>query len=116
MPALTAEQKEHFEEYGFVHVPDVFDPEGTLDPVIDEYEFVLNALADNLYKKDKISSTYSDLEFGERVTKIYGESGEIHNQFFDFSLPLNGVLPDTPFWAGKQFTSIPNRIQFGGGY
>ena len=37
MPALTAEQKEHFEEYGFVHVEDVFDPEGEIDPVIDEY-------------------------------------------------------------------------------
>ena len=100
MPALTVEQKEHFEEYGLVHVPDVFDPEGTIDPVIDEYAGVLDSLADKLYSEGVISSTHSDLEFGERVTKIYGESGEIHNQFFDFSLPLNGVLPDTPFWAG----------------
>jgi len=100
LPALTVEQKEHFEEYGFVHVPDVFDPEGTIDPVIDEYAGVLDSLADKLYSEGVISSTHSDLEFGERVTKIYGESGEIHNQFFDFSLPLNGVLPDTPFWAG----------------
>jgi len=100
LPALTIEQKEHFEEYGFVHVPDVFDPETIIDPVIDEYAGVLDALAKKLHSEGKISSTYSELEFGDRVTRIYGESGEVHNQYFDFSLPQNGVLSDTPFWAG----------------
>ena len=100
MPPLTAEQKEHFEEYGFVHVEDVFDPEGEIDPVIDEYAGVLNSLAEKLHDEGKISSTYSDLPFGDRVTKIYGESGEVHNQYFDFSLPQANVKPDTPFWAG----------------
>jgi len=100
LPALTVEQKEHFEEYGFVHVPDVFDPEGTIDPVIDEYAGVLDSLAEKLYSEGVISSTYSDLEFGDRITKIYVESEAIHNQYFDFSLPQNGVKPDTPFWAG----------------
>ncbi len=100
MPALTVEQKEHFDEYGFVHVENVFDPEKTIDPVIDEYAEVLEALAEKLYSEGKISSTYSELTFSERVTKIYVESGEIYNQYFDFSLPQNGVKPDTPFWAG----------------
>ena len=100
MPALTAEQKEHFEEYGFVHVEDVFDPEADIDPVIDEYAGVLDSLANKLLDEGKITSTYADLPFGDRVTKIYGESGEIHNQYFDFSLPQANVQPDTPFWAG----------------
>lgn len=100
MPGLTAEQKEHFDEYGFVHVEDVFDPQGVIDPVIEEYAGVLDSLADKLQAEGKISSTHSELPFGDRVTKIYAESGEIHNQYFDFSLPQNGVLPDTPFWAG----------------
>jgi len=97
---ITPEQKEHFEEYGFVHIPDVFDPEVTIDPVIDEYAGVLDSLANKLHAEGKITSTYSELDFGDRVTKIYGESGEVHNQYFDFSLPQNGVLSDTPFWAG----------------
>ena len=100
MPALTAEQKEHFEEYGFVRVENVFDPEATIDPVIDEYAGVLDSLAEKLFAEGKITSTYSELEFGDRVTKIYVESNEVHNQYFDFSLPQNGVLSDTPFWAG----------------
>lgn len=100
MSALTAEQKEHFEEYGFVHVEDVFDPETEIDPVIEEYAGVLNSLAEKLYAEGSISSTYSELPFGERVTKIFAESGDVHNQFFDFSLPQKGIKPDTPFWAG----------------
>ena len=108
MAALTAEQKEHFDEYGFVHVEDVFDPERDIDPVIDEYAGVLNSLADRLLAEGKISSDYSELPFGDRVTKIYGESKEIHNQHFDFSLPQNGVKPDTPFWAGPAiFGALP---------
>ena len=60
LPALTIEQKEHFEEYGFVHVPDVFDPESIIDPVIDEYAGVLDALAKKLHSEGKISSTSSE--------------------------------------------------------
>ena len=63
MAALTAEQKEHFDEYGFVHVEDVFDPQRDIDPVIDEYAGVLNALADRLLAEGKISSDYSELPF-----------------------------------------------------
>ncbi|MDA1278463.1 MAG: phytanoyl-CoA dioxygenase family protein [Chloroflexi bacterium] len=100
MPALTSEQKEHFNEYGFVRIEDVFDSENEIDPVVAEYADVLDSLAEKLFREEKISSTYSELSFGDRVTKIYGESGEIHNQYFDFSLPQNGVKPDTPFWAG----------------
>ena len=100
MAALTAGQKEHFDEYGFVHVEDVFDPERDIDPFIDEFAGVLNSLVDRLLAEGKILSDYSELPFGNRVTKIYGESKEIHNQHLDFSLPQNGVKPDTPFWAG----------------
>ncbi len=100
MPAMTKEQLEHFEHLGFVTAENVLDPETVIDPVIDEYAGVLDRLADELYEDGKISSRYEDLEFGERVTQIYAESGEVHNGYFDFSLPQGGIKPDTPFWAG----------------
>ena len=100
MPAITKEQLEHFEYYGFVTAEGVVDPEGVIDPVVDEYAEVLDTLADELYEEGKISSRYEDLEFGERMTQVYEESDEIHQQYFDFSLPQNGVKEDTPFWAG----------------
>ena len=100
MPAMTKEQLEHFEHFGFVTAEQVLDPEEVIDPVIDEYADVLDNLADELYEDGTISSKYDDLEFGERVTQIYAESGEVYNGYFDFSLPQGGIKPDTPFWAG----------------
>jgi hypothetical protein len=100
MPALTHEQIDHFEEYGFLKVDDVLDHETVIDPVVEEYGKVLDNLATVLYEKGSIKSKYQDLEFGDRVIKIYGESGEVHNQYFDFSLPQGEIKPDTPFWAG----------------
>jgi phytanoyl-CoA hydroxylase len=48
----------------------------------------------------KIADLHVNLPFGERLTRIYAESGVVHSQYFDFSLPQNGVSADTPFWAG----------------
>ena len=100
MPAMTKEQLEHFEHFGFVTAKGVIDPEGVIDPVVDEYAGVLDNLADELYEEGKISSKYEELEFGERVTQVYEESEEVHQGYFDFSLPQRGVTEDTPFWAG----------------
>lgn len=100
VPYLTSEQKEHFDREGYVVVDDVFDPERDLDPVIEEYHGVLDNLAAELYAKGEISSTYEGLTFQERLTKIYAESGKVHAQYFDFSLPFRNVTHDTPFWTG----------------
>ena len=37
MPAMTKEQLEHFEHFGFVTAEGVIDPEEVIDPVIEEY-------------------------------------------------------------------------------
>jgi len=100
MGRLTKDQLNHFSEFGFLKVENLIDPEKIIDPIIEEYHTVLGNLADELYAEGKISSKYEDLEFGERVTKIYAESGEVYNQYFDFSLPQSGIKKDTPFWAG----------------
>lgn len=101
MGALTREQVEQFEEQGFVVAEGVLDPEAVLDPVIEEYAGVLDRLADALYEREEISSRFEDLSFGERFIKICIETGDVHKQYFDFSLPFSGVKPDTPFWSGQ---------------
>ncbi len=100
MSRLTAEQKEHFKEFGYAPVKGVFDPDEVIKPVIEEYHGVLDKLAKELYAKGKIHSTHENLEFGERVTTIYAEAKEVYNSYFDFSLPFVGCKLDTPFWAG----------------
>jgi hypothetical protein len=100
MAFLTPEQVAQFHEHGYLVVEDLFDPEADLDPVIEEYHGVLDRLAEELYAKGEISSTYADLPFGPRLIEICKESGKVHAQYFDFSLPQGNVKEDTPFWAG----------------
>ena len=100
MPSMTKEQIEHFDRFGFVAVEGVLDPEEVIDPVIQEYGGVLDNLADKLFAEEKISSKYEELQFSERVTRIYAESGEVHNKHFDFTLSQANVTHDTPFWVG----------------
>jgi hypothetical protein len=107
---LATEQLEHLDTYGYLKVEGVLDPERFLDPIIDEYHGVLDALADDLFERGDISSKYENLPFGERVTAIYEESDAVYNQYFDFSLPQKGIKADTPFWAGPAvFNTLTNQ-------
>ena len=100
MAFLREEQVAQFRRDGYLIVEDLFDPAEDLDPVIEEYKMVLDKLADELHAKGEISSTYTDLPFGQRLIEIYKESGKVNAQYFDFSLPQANVQPDTPYWAG----------------
>ena len=100
MAHLTETQVAEFEEQGYLVVRGLFDPVEDLDPVIEEYAGVLDRLACELYENGDISSTYDDLPFGDRLTRIYAESGKVHAQYFDFSLPQKNVQADTPMWVG----------------
>jgi len=110
MPSLTSEQIAQFHEDGYLLVENVLDPKEDIDPVIEEYKGVLDNLAQDLYAAGEISSRYEDLPFGERLIAIYQESGKVHAQYFDFSLPQSNVQADTPFWAGPAvFRMITNE-------
>ncbi|MFT5087518.1 MAG: phytanoyl-CoA hydroxylase [Candidatus Latescibacterota bacterium] len=100
MTKINAEQLAHFNEEGYLVVRGLLDVERVIEPIINEYHTVLNRLADDLYASGEISSTYAEMPFGQRLTEICAESGRIHGQYFDFSLPQGNVQPDTPFWAG----------------
>jgi phytanoyl-CoA hydroxylase len=100
MGLITQDQLHHFEEEGYLLVRGLLDVPRVIEPVVREYEGVLDSLAHKLHAAGEISSTYADLPFAERLIKVYGESGKVHQQYFDFSLPQSGVKADTPFWAG----------------
>jgi len=106
MAFLTAAQREQFDQDGYLVVEDLFDPAADLDPVIAEYETVLDRLANELFAKGEISSTYAELPFSERLVKVYGESGKVHAQYFDFSLPQAGITHETPFWTGPAVFNV----------
>jgi phytanoyl-CoA hydroxylase len=109
MAHLSPEQVAQFEEQGYLVVEQLLDPVADLDPIIEEYKGVLNRLAEDLYEQGQITSLYEELPFGERLIRIYQESGKVHAQYFDFSLPQGNVKHDTPMWVGKAvFNALTN--------
>ena len=106
---LSAEELDLFDEKGFLHVEDVLDPATDLDPIMAEYEDVLDRLAADLHAQGTLSSTYADLPFGERLAVVYRESGRSYAQNFDFSLPQADIAADTPMWLGPAvFAALVN--------
>lgn len=100
MAHLSSDQVALFKQQGYLVVEQLFEPEKDLDPIIEEYKGVLGNLAQELFAKGEIASTYAELPFGKRLTQIYAESGKVHAQYFDFSLPYPNIHEDTPMWVG----------------
>lgn len=71
MASLTQEQLAHFAEEGYLVVRGLLDPEADLNPVIREYEGVLDRLAAELHAQGRIPSTYAELPFGPRLIHIW---------------------------------------------
>jgi ectoine hydroxylase-related dioxygenase (phytanoyl-CoA dioxygenase family) len=106
MGSLSQEQVRQFEEQGYLLVRDLLDPEQDLDPVIKEYEGVLDRLIDRLIDKGEIASRYEELPFGKRVIAIQNETGRGLVQHFDFSLPKVNITTETPFWVGEAVFNV----------
>ena len=100
MSFLSERQLDHFAAEGYLLVRGLLDVEKVIQPIIDEYHGVLDRLAYELCAEGRIDSSYDDLPFGQRLTQIVVDSGDIHAQYFDFSLPQTGIQSNTPFWAG----------------
>ena len=100
MPQLTPSQLDHYRERGFVLVEDLLDPTTDIDPVLAEYDEVLDDLAHELFAAGQIASTYADLGFDERLCQIYNETGQVYAQHFDISLPQGGIGPDSRIAVG----------------
>ena len=97
---------DHFAEYGFVVIANVFDPEQDFQPLIEEYNGVLDTLSEQLHAEGKLTSTYRDLPLGKRFMQITTETGELHAQPFDISLPQAGVSETTPIHCGEAIFAL----------
>jgi phytanoyl-CoA hydroxylase len=100
VPGLTQAQVDLFQEQGYLVVEGLIDVVEYLDPLLDEYAARLDRLAEEMYAAGKLSSTYADLPFGRRLTRVYAETGQVFAQYFDFSLPFKGVTRETPCHFG----------------
>src|SRR5436190_11760219 len=100
MPALSAALLTQLTDEGYVVVEDILDPAVDLEPVIAEYQEVLDGIAASLCAAGTLRSTYDGLPFGERLIQVCVESGRNFPQHFDISLPQAGIQPDTPIHVG----------------
>ncbi len=87
-------------DQGFLLIEGLLDPAADLDPILAEYEGVLDQLANELHAEGALDSTYADLPFAERLVTVYRETGRTFAQHFDFTLPQQGIAADTPMWLG----------------
>lgn len=107
---LSSQQISQFNEQGYLLVAGVLDPDQVLDPIIEEYEALLDRLAGKLHAEGAIRSEHAELGFRDRLTAIFRETGQTYAQFFNLSLPMTNVREDTPFWTGPAvFNLIRNQ-------
>ena len=100
MNVLSQQQRRQLDELGYLVVEDVLEPERDIRPLLDEYEVVLDHLAQRLYADGAIPSTYPDVPFAQRLICLYCAYDGRLSQHFDISLPQSGIRPDTPIHLG----------------
>ncbi len=91
---------EQLDEEGYVVIDDVLDLDSDFEPLLAEYNHVLDDIADSLVDEGLLRSTYAELPFEARLIAVCQESGKNFPQHFDFTLPQKGITPDTPIHTG----------------
>ena len=101
MACLTAAEQRQFEEEGYVVVDGVCSiPSVSSTRSSRSTTACWTGSPPNSAQSGAISSTYSDLAFSDRLTRIYAETGQGRPKYFDCLLPQSGVTHETPFWTG----------------
>jgi len=104
MAIATRIDLDTFDEQGFLVVDGVLDPERDLDPVVAEYEALLDRLAAGWHAAGKLPSTFGELPFAQRFGRVLNEAPRDLNvmSHFDISLPFEGVTEATPIHLGPR--------------
>ena len=91
---------ERFHEEGYLAVEDVLDVERDVQPVVREYEQLLDEEIARQHADGKLSSTFDDLPFVRRLAAVLSEAGKGAYQALDISLPLRSATLETPMHLG----------------
>ncbi len=91
---------EDFDRDGYVVVRGLLDVTLDLDPVLREYEDLLDRLADRWHQAGRLASTHADLPFAERLIRIVNESEIAYDVHFNISLPKSNITEETPMHHG----------------
>ena len=89
-----------FERDGYIVARGLFDIDEDLQPVIEEYEQRLGILADQWLAEGRLTATYPDLPFGDRLMHLVAEAKRPYDLHFDISLPQADITDQTPMHHG----------------
>ena len=90
----------NFERDGYLLVPELLRWDDDLCPLVAEYEGVLDRLIDKWKSTGRLQTTFSDLPFGERLTRAVAETHLRYDLDFDISLPQADLDETTPMHHG----------------
>lgn len=86
MSILEQADLDQFEEQGYVVAEGVLDPAEDIQPIVAEYEELLDSLAEEWHAGGMLSSPFRELPFGARLTRVLAEGMPVFPSF-DISLP-----------------------------
>ncbi|MDE0072286.1 MAG: phytanoyl-CoA dioxygenase family protein [Caldilineaceae bacterium] len=86
MSFLEKAVTDRFEEQGYVVAEGILDPVEDIGPIVAEYEELLDSMAGQWHAEGRLSSSFSELPFGERLTQVLAEGMSVFPAF-DISLP-----------------------------
>ncbi|MEM9224379.1 MAG: phytanoyl-CoA dioxygenase family protein [Pseudomonadota bacterium] len=96
---LTDQQKDFFQENGYLVVEGLLDQARVLAPLVAEYEALLADLRAKYIAEGSLKADAPSRNFQEQISSIYA-AGLEYFQPLDISLPAGEILADTPFHAG----------------
>ena len=82
MPGLTSEQKQQYDELGYVLLKGLFDP-GELQPLIDELDTEIDRIARAYHGDGLTESVYADEGFETRFMRIVEEAEQAYREMVD---------------------------------
>lgn len=102
--------KAEIDERGYVIVEDLLSAD-TLTSIIKEYDALLDRLARQLQAQGKLSSSFADLPFVERLTAVLNDSDDDVYGHLDIALP-NGDFPAAaPIHLGRAVFDLLTNAQ-----
>ena len=100
MVALDPSVFERFDENGYVVVRGLLDVANDLQPVITEYEALLDRLVAKWRSEGRLSSSHEGLPFTERLSRVVVDGAVPYDLPFDISLPQADITEETPMHHG----------------
>jgi len=97
---LDSDDLAQFEREGYVVARGLLDWDKDFQPVVEEYEEVLDRLIETWRVEGRLTETHADLPFGERLTRTVAEARAPYGLNFDISLAQAEVSEATPMHYG----------------